>query len=96
MTLLSRSTAIALSAVALLGSVLLLGGLVDRAVGSAVCMERALYELILCAAPPDVLAWTVSGAVALALAVGLGVAIGAPGSRGSGDSSDSSPEPSLK
>lgn len=81
MTLLSRGRAIALSAVGLLGSVLLLGGLVDRAVGSAACIERAKYELISCLGPPDVLTWTVIAAVALTFAVALGMAVGRPGSR---------------
>jgi hypothetical protein len=97
-TLLSRSRAIALGAVGLLGSVLLLGGLVDRAVGSAVCIERAKYELILCAAPPDVLTWAVSAALAIAFAVGLGMAVGAPGSRSADPATrrTARPEPSLK
>ena len=95
---LTRTRAIAFGAVGLLGSVVLLGVLVDRAVGSAACIERAKYELILCLAPPDALTWIVLGAIALAFAVGLGMAVGTPGSlnAGSATSRTARPESSLK
>jgi hypothetical protein len=78
MTLISRRVAIAVASLGLLVSVLLISGLVDRAIESAVCVERAKYELILCVAPPDALIWILAAAVAVAFAVGLGIAIGTP------------------
>jgi hypothetical protein len=74
----SRRAAIAVAVVGLLASMLSIRGLVDRAVQSAACIERARFELISCIAPPDVLTWTVATAVSLAIAVGLGMAIGLP------------------
>ena len=77
---------------------LLLGGLVDRAVGSAACIERAKYELISCLGPPDVLTWTVIAALALAFAVGLGMAVGTPASLSADPATrrTARPEPSLE
>jgi hypothetical protein len=74
----NRRTALAVASLVLLVSVLALGALVNGAVASAACMERARFELVSCVGPPNALAWLVAIAVLLASAVGLGMALGAP------------------
>jgi hypothetical protein len=54
---------------------LLMWVLHDSAVASAVCLERAKYELILCAAPPDGWAIALAGVLAVASALALGASL---------------------
>ena len=61
----------------LVGAALLLDLLVLReqvtvAIGSAACLERANFELILCVAPPAEWQIALSGALALALSITVG------------------------
>jgi hypothetical protein len=53
-------------------------GLIERAVQSAACLERARCETILRAGPPETTAWLLSVTFTLAFAIGLGMAIGTP------------------
>jgi hypothetical protein len=68
----------ALAVLGMAASVLAITGLIERAIGSAVCMEAAKYLLISCVAPPDALIWAAVGAFGLGCGVGLGMVIGVP------------------
>jgi hypothetical protein len=65
---------------ALLLDLLVLRAQIDAVIGSAVCLERAKFELILCAAPPDEWQIALTSALALALSITLGALL-APGRR---------------
>ena len=49
---------------------------VDAAIGSAACVERANFELILCLAPPTPVEFAASVGSAIGLSVLLGAVIG--------------------
>jgi hypothetical protein len=58
---------------ALLLDLLLLRWQIMWSIGSEVCMARAKYEAIMCIAPPAEWQTALTGALALALAITLGV-----------------------
>lgn len=49
---------------------------IERAIGAAACLERAQYELILCAASPEAWSMLFTGGLAVALAIHLGALLG--------------------
>lgn len=67
---------VVLVAVALGLVLLVFASQIEQAIGVAACMERAKYELILCAAPPDAWKMLLTAGLAVALAILLGVLLG--------------------
>ena len=60
------------AAVALVADLLVIRAQIETAMGSAACMERAKYEMILCVSPPDL--WQMLAA--LTIAIGLAILVG--------------------
>ena len=67
---------IATSALAL--DLLLLRSLIDGAIASAACLERARFELVLCAAPPPDAAIPITAGFAVVLSVVVGWSLNHP------------------
>ena len=65
-----------LAAAAVVFDLLVLNAQIETAIGSATCMERAKYEMILCVAPPDLWQVLAAAAVAIGLAILIGIDMG--------------------